>query len=105
MFVGHGVLLHDGREAKQREALEQVQLAGRLVADVGRRCGRLRLMRELETVPSESPLEKAHQGSQSQSGRVIRKHRMLLIFKELIKIVSEPRKSQSKWNRRHKWTE
>lgn len=35
VFVGHGVSLHDGREAKQGEALEQVQLAGRLVADVG----------------------------------------------------------------------
>lgn len=55
VFVGHGVLLHDGREAEQREALEQVQLAGRLVADV-RRCGRLGLVRELETIPSESPL-------------------------------------------------
>lgn len=55
MLVGHGVFLHDGREAKQREALEQVQLAGRLVADV-RRCGRLRLVRELETIPSEPPL-------------------------------------------------
>lgn len=29
------MLLHDGREAEQREALEQVQLAGSLVADVG----------------------------------------------------------------------
>lgn len=55
VFIGHGVLLHDGREAKQREALEQVQLAGRLAADV-RRCGRLGLVRELETIPSESPL-------------------------------------------------
>ena len=44
VFVGHGVLLHDGSEAKQREALEQVQLAGCLTADVGRRRGRLRLV-------------------------------------------------------------
>lgn len=56
VFVGHGVSLHDGREAKQGEALEQVQLAGRLVADVGRRGGRLGLVGELEAVPSESPL-------------------------------------------------
>ena len=35
VLVGHGVLLHDGRETEQREALEQVQLAGCLSADVG----------------------------------------------------------------------
>lgn len=56
MLVGHGVLLHDGREAKQREALEQAQLAGRLAADVGRCWGWPGLVRQLETVPSESPL-------------------------------------------------
>ena len=56
VLVGQGVLLHDGREAEQREALQQVQLAGRLAADVGRRRGRLGLVRELEAVPPESPL-------------------------------------------------
>lgn len=44
MLVGHGVLLHDGREPKQREALEQVQLGRRLAADVRGGWGRLRLV-------------------------------------------------------------
>lgn len=87
VFIGQGVLLHDGREAKQREALEQVQLAGRLVADVGRCRGWPRLMGELETVPSESPLPERPSEKQSQSGCVIGKHTLSLIFKLLIKIV------------------
>lgn len=66
------MLLHDGREAEQREALEQVQLAGSLVANVGRCCGWLRLVRELEAVPSESPLPERPSEEQSQSGLVIR---------------------------------
>lgn len=56
VLVGHGVLLHDGRETEQREALEQVQLAGCLSADVGWRCRWLWLVWELEAVPPESPL-------------------------------------------------
>lgn len=34
MLVGHGALLHDGCETKQREALEQVQLSRSLAADM-----------------------------------------------------------------------
>lgn len=49
--------------------------------------------------------QRDHQRSQSQSGLGSGKHRTSPRYTQLIKIASEQRKSQSKWNRRHKCAE